>query len=374
MSEKRDYYEILGVPRNASDTDLKKAYRKLAMKYHPDVNKEPDAAEAFKEINEAYQILSDPEKRSMYDRFGRVDNMPGNGFGDFGFGFGGLDDILNDLFGGFGARPSSRQGPRRGADRRETLTLEFEEAVFGCEKEIEVERYETCQTCKGSGAEPGTDPIPCVQCAGTGEVRQTQRSIFGTFVNVATCPNCHGTGHVVKTPCEECDGQGMIRAKRQLSVQVPAGVDNGTRIRLSGEGDVGDQGGPPGNLYVDIRVKPHKFFRRRENNIEVEWQLNVAQAALGDEIVLPTLDGEETIVVPAGTQTGKTFRLKGQGVPYLRTNGRGDMIVTVQVMTPTDLSERQRELLTELGETLGKKIKPQANKGFFERVRDAFAN
>ena len=370
MSEKRDYYEVLGVPRTATEAEMKKAYRALALKYHPDVNKSEDATEAFKEINEAYQVLSDPEKRATYDRFGRVD-MPGGGFGDFGFGFGGLDDILNDLF-GFGGGRARHQGPRRGADLRTHLVLGFQEAVFGVEKQVEIEREEICSTCEGSGAEPGTESVPCVQCAGTGEVRQPQRSIFGTIVSVSACTRCGGTGQMIQTPCHECDARRYVPKKRTISVQVPAGVDNGTRIRLSGEGDFGDRGGPPGNLYVDLQVKPHAFFRRRDFDIELDWNLNFAQAALGDEVTIPTLNGEEVIAVPAGTQTGKTFRLRGKGVPHLRREGRGDLLVNVVVVSPTNLTERQKELFLELAKTLGKEIKPQENKGFFERVKEAF--
>ena len=372
MSSKRDYYEILGVPRTASEAELKKAYRGLAMKYHPDVNKSEDATETFKEINEAYQVLSNAEKRAMYDRYGRVD-MPGSGgFGDFGgFGFGSLDDILNDFF-GFGNMRGGRQAPQRGADLRYVMSLEFEEAVFGCEKEIEIQRHELCPVCDGSGSEPGTEVTTCTHCNGTGEVRQAQRSIFGTFVNVAPCPRCQGTGKMITNPCHECNGQKYVVAHRKIAVDVPAGVDEGTRIRISGEGEAGERGGPQGNLYVDLRVRPHAFFRRRENDIELDWSLNVAQAALGDEITIPTLEGEETISVPPGTQTGKTFRLRDKGVPYLRRNGRGDLLVTVHLQVPTELSARQRGLFTELGKTLGKEIKPQKAEGLFDKVKNAF--
>jgi len=370
MSPRRDYYEILQVPRDATDADIKKAYRRLAMKYHPDVNNSPDANETFKEINEAYHVLSDPEKRATYDRHGRVE-MPSNGFGDFGFGFGSLDDILNDFF-GFGTRRTTRQAPTRGADLRYDLTLEFQEAVFGCEKEIEITRYETCPVCNGSGAEPGTQPMRCPQCGGTGEVRQSQRSIFGTFVNVMACPGCQGMGEVVSTPCHECEGQRYVNVTRRISVEVPAGVDDGTRIRLSGEGEAGERNGPPGNLYVDLKVKPHPFFRRHENDILLEWNLNFAQAALGDEIAIPTLEGEETLIIPAGTQADTTFRLRGKGVPYLRHNGRGDLLVNVRVVTPTSLTKQQKELFAELAKTFGQEIKPQGDKSFFEKVKDAF--
>jgi molecular chaperone DnaJ len=374
MSSNRDYYEILGVHRQATDAELKKAYRALAMKYHPDVNKDENATEIFKEINEAYQVLSDPQKRSTYDRFGRVD-VPGAGFGGGGFGdfgFGGLDDILSDLFGFGGGARSGRQGPRRGADLRYTLTIEFEEAVFGVEEEIEIEREETCPACEGTGAEPGTETIGCVQCGGIGEIRQAQRSLFGTFVNVSACPRCGGTGQMIQTPCKECDGRKVVRTKRTIAVQVPAGVDNGTRIRISGEAHAGSRGGPPGNLYVDIRVKPHTFFRRREFDVELDWNLNVAQAALGDKVAIPTLEGDEPIVIPAGTQSGKVFRLREKGVPRLQSVGRGDLLVRMTVQIPTKLSDEQKQIFLDLAETLGKEIKPQENKGFFDRVKEAF--
>ncbi len=370
MGTTRDYYEILEVPRDATEDDIRKAYRRLARKYHPDVNKDDNAAEIFKEINEAYQVLSDAEKRAMYDRFGRVD-MPGGGPGDFGFGFGGLDDILNDFF-GFGGRRGTQQGPMRGADLQTQVTIEFEEAVFGTEKEIEIDRHETCPTCNGSGAAPGTQPVRCPQCGGTGEVRQTQRSIFGTFVNVATCPRCEGTGEIVSTPCHECQGRRYVLVTRRLSLNIPAGVDDGTRIRLSGEGEVGSRNGPPGNLYVDIRVKPHEFFRRNGNDIELDWSLNFAQAALGDEITIPTLDGEEKLVIPAGIQSGTTIPLRGKGVPYLRRSQRGDMLVHIHVTTPRSLTDEQKQLFRELAKTLGKEVKPQNGKSFFEKVKDVF--
>jgi molecular chaperone DnaJ len=293
------------------------------------------------------------------------------GFGDFS-GFGGLDDILSDLFGFGGGARGGRQSPRRGADLRYTLTIEFEEAIFGVEKEVEIEREETCPACEGTGAEPGTETIPCVQCGGTGEIRQAQRSLFGTFVNVSTCPRCGGTGQMIQTPCKECEGRKVVRVKRTIAVQVPAGVDNGTRIRLSGEGNAGSRGGPSGNLYVDIRVKPHAFFRRREFDVELDWNLNVAQAALGDEISIPTLEGDESLVIPAGTQSGKVFRLREKGVPRLQSVGRGDLLVQVTVQVPTKLSEEQKQLFMDLAETLGKAVKPQHNKGFFDRVKEAF--
>ena len=373
MSSKRDYYEVLGVPRNASADELKRAYRRMARQYHPDVNKEASAEGQFKEINEAYEILSDQDKRARYDRFGHagVQGAASGGAGfDGGFGFG-IDDIFESFFGGTRTRTSAQQRPQRGQDLRYDLEISFEEAVFGCEHTIEAARHETCPTCDGSGAKPGTTPIRCSECNGTGEVRHVQRSLFGSFVNVSTCPRCRGTGEEITTPCPECNGNKRVIRQRNLSVKIPPGVDDGTRIRLTGEGELGTLGGPAGNLYVFISVKPHAFFARQENNIILELSVNVAQAALGDEITVPTLDGDEAFIVPAGTQTGEVFRLKGHGVPYLRRPGRGDQLVVVTVAIPTKLTPEQRELFESLGETLGKEIIAQRERGFLDRVRDA---
>lgn len=377
MSNKRDYYEVLGVAKGASPEEIKKAYRQMARKYHPDVNKEPDAEDRFKEVNEAYEILSDEQKKAMYDRFGHagVSNTGGfGGFQDFS-GFRDPFEIFEEVFGGlggFGGRSRrQRGGPRRGADLRYEMTLEFEEAVFGLEKEIEVPRQETCNTCNGSGVEPGTSPIRCPECNGTGEIRRQT----GFFINIGTCPRCQGRGEIITSPCRECRGQGRIVKTRRLSVKVPAGVDNGTQIRLSGEGESGAMGGPPGNLYVIIRVKPHVYFRRNEETIHLELAINITQAALGDEVEVPTLDGKEMMTIPAGTQTGDTIRLRGKGVPRLRRDGsnmgRGDQIVTLQVRTPTNLTKEQRHLLLELGKTLDREVIPQKEKSFFDRIRDA---
>jgi molecular chaperone DnaJ len=372
MTDKRDYYEVLGVGRGASQDEIRKAYRGLARQYHPDVNNSPDAEAKFKEINEAHEVLSDQEKRATYDRFGHsgVQGRWGD-VGDFGFGFGGFGDIFGDLF-GFGPRTGARRSPRRGADLRYDLTISFEEAVFGCEKELEVPRYETCSRCHGSGAEPGTSPISCPQCNGTGEVRRTQQSILGSFINVSTCPRCQGEGDIVNTPCNECRGRKHVRVTRTISVKVPPGVDNGTKIRLAGEGESGQRGGPPGNLYVVLSVEPHRYFRRQDNNIILELAINVAQAALGDEVMVPTLEDEEKLAIPPGTQTGKVFRLRGKGVPYLRRNGRGDQLVIVQVAIPTDLSDEQKGLFGDLAKTLGKEVIPQQEKSFFEKMVDFF--
>ena len=372
MSSKRDYYEVLGVERSATDAQIKKAYRLLARQYHPDVNKEPEAEARFKEINEAYEVLSDPEKRSAYDRFGHA-GVSGNGFTDFS-GFGGLGDIFEDLFAGFGMGGRQQQasrGPRRGGDLRYDLEIEFEEAVFGVEKEVEVPRHEPCPRCSGTGAEPGTSPTTCPQCKGAGEIRRVQQSLLGSFVNVTACPRCQGEGTIITTPCTECHGRKRVRRTRTISVTIPAGVDDGTQLRLSGEGELGSRGGPPGNLYVVLMVKKHPLFLRRDNDIFLELPLNFAQAALGDEVTVPTLEGQEKLVIPAGTQTGKVFRLKGKGVPYLRGTGRGDMLISTRTVTPTRLTDEQKELLRRLGESLGQEVIPQQNRGFFERMVDA---
>jgi len=375
MSAKRDYYEVLGVNRSATEEQIKKSYRLLARQYHPDVSSAPEAETRFKEINEAYEILSDQKKRAAYDRFGHA-GVSGNGFNDFsGFGgFGGLGDIFEDIFSGFGmgGTQRSRRGPRRGGDLRYDMEITFEEAVFGVEKEIEVPRHELCPQCNGTGAEPGTSPTTCPQCRGTGEIRRVQQSILGSFVNVATCPRCQGEGTIITTPCAECHGQKKIRRTRTISITIPAGVDDGTQMRLAGEGETGSNGGPPGNLYVVISVKKHPLFLRRDHDLFLEIPINFAQAALGDEVSISTLEGDETLVIPAGTQTGKVFRLRGKGVPYLRRSGRGDLLVSTRIVTPTRLDDKQRDLLKQLGETLGEEVIPQNGRGFFERVVDAF--
>jgi molecular chaperone DnaJ len=370
MSAKRDYYEVLGVNRQASQEEIKKAFRRLARQYHPDVNKSADAETRFKEVNEAYEVLSDQEKRSMYDRFGHAG--PRAGFGQYDdFGFGGFEDIFETFFGGMRAGTTTRRGPSRGADLRYDLSIEFEEAIFGCEKEIEIFRHETCPHCRGSGAEPGTQPIRCPQCNGTGEVRRQQQSILGSFIQVTTCPRCQGEREIVTTPCTECRGQKFVQVERTISVKIPAGVDEGTRIRLAGEGEPGLRGGPPGNLYVVLGVKPHAQFRRDGTNIYLELDINVAQAALGDVVTVPTLDGDEELAVPAGTQTGEAFRLRDKGVPHLRRNGRGDQIVLVHVRTPSRLTKEQKELFEQLATTLGKESVHQPEKGLFNKIKDA---
>jgi len=368
MSTNRDYYQVLGVGRGASIDDIRRAYRQLARQYHPDVNKNADATDRFKEINEAYEVLSDKEKRATYDRFGHA-GLEGHlrGFSGFSDPF----DIFESFFGGFGRR-RTKKGPRSGEDLRANLTLSFEEAVFGAEKELAVERLDVCPSCKGTGAEAGSEPIRCPECGGTGEVRRVRSSIFGSFVNVSTCPRCQGEGVVISNPCHECQGRQRIRVSKRIAVQIPPGVDDGTRIRLTGEGNAGINGGPPGHLYVFLSVKAHSYFRRKGNDIHLNIDINIAQAALGDEISVPTLNGDTKLVIPPATQTGQTFQIKGQGVPYLRRRGRGDQLVTVFVATPTKLTAEQKRLLQELSKILGRETISRNDRGWFDRIREAF--
>ena len=366
----RDYYEILGVPRNASNDDIKASFRKLARQYHPDVNKDGEAEEKFKEINEAYGVLSDPEKRARYDRFGKegVGNM--GGFRDYTTDFA---DIFEELFGrgfGFSTARRSRNSPRRGRDLQMQVTLNFEEAIFGVEKEIEFQREETCSRCNGSGAEPGTSPIRCATCNGQGEVRQVRQTFLGQMVQTATCPTCNGRGETISSPCKTCNGTGLERKTVKKKVQIPAGVDVGTQIRLAGEGGPGANGGPSGSLFLILDVQPHQFFKRRENDILLNLDINLAQAALGAEIDVPTLDGNEKLKIPAGTQPGKVFHIRNKGVPHLRRSARGDQLVIVNVAVPTKLTKEQRELFEKLAESLGTTVKPQ-EKGFLDWLNEA---
>ncbi len=368
----RDYYEILGVPRNASNEDLKAAFRRLARQYHPDVNKEPDAEERFKEINEAYAVLSDADRRAAYDRFGHAGVQGAGGMPDFSVNFSDFADIFGDLFGfgGFGRTTRrARNAPRRGADLQYRLELTFEEAVFGVEKEIEITRDEVCSTCGGSGAEPGTSPTRCATCNGAGEVRQVRQTILGSMVQVSTCPTCNGVGETIATPCHTCQGRVMERRTRKKLVTIPAGVDTGTQIRLAGEGQPGINGGPNGNLYLAVEVKPHKFFRRRDNDVLLDLDINVAQAALGAEVEIPTVDGPAKLKIPPGTQPGKVLRLRGKGVPHLRGNGRGDQLVVINVEIPTRLSAEQRQLFEKLAKSLGSEVRP-AERSFLDWLKE----
>jgi molecular chaperone DnaJ len=373
----RDYYEVLGVERSADAAELKRAYRKLAMEYHPDRNQADGAAEKFKEINQAYEILTDDQKRAAYDRFGHA-GVEGNG-GPGGFDgfthFDGFGDIFDAFFGGGqrGSRGGRRRGPARGADLRYNLRLTFEEAVFGTEKEIEFQRQERCARCAGKGAEPGTELATCPECNGAGEIRRSQQSIFGQFVNVAACARCQGEGRIVPNPCEDCRGTGRIRESRKIAVKVPAGVDNGAQIRISNEGEAGARGGEQGNLYVVLAVADHERFQRVEDHIVLELPVNIAQATLGAELSIPTIDGEMDLEIPAGTQSGEDFVIRGKGVPHLRGAGRGDMVVRVTVVVPESLTDEQRGLLEQLAATMGTPTLPKQNRGFFERIRDAMA-
>ncbi len=365
---KRDYYEILGVNRNANEDELKSAFRTLARQYHPDVNKDPDAEEKFKEINEAYAVLSDGNKRRAYDQFGHAGVNGAGGVPDWST----MDfaDIFGEFFGfATGASRQRQNAPRRGQDLAHTLTLTFEEAIFGVEKTIEITRDEVCSTCKGKGSEPGSEPVKCTACGGRGEVRQVRQTFLGSMVQVTTCPTCRGRGETISNPCHTCRGNGLERKTIKKSVSIPGGVDNGTQIRLAGEGQPGINGGPTGNLYVEIKVKDHKFFRRRGTDILLDLNINIAQAALGADIEVPTVDGPAKLTIPAGTQPGKVFTLRGKGSPYLRSSGRGDQLVVVNVETPTKLTAEQRKILESLADTLGTEVRPQ-EKSFLDYLKD----
>ncbi|MBX6770366.1 MAG: molecular chaperone DnaJ [Chloroflexi bacterium] len=369
MPTKRDYYEVLGVPRNATEEEIRKAFRKLAFQYHPDRNHSADANEKFKEINEAYEVLSDPQRRREYDQFGHQGvGAASSGFGGFG-GFG-FDEIFETFF-GTGTRTTTSRRAQRGADLRVDLRLTFEEAVFGCEKTIEVPRWEQCDRCAGTGAEPGTQPSRCPSCNGTGEIRRVQQSIIGQFVSVTICERCHGEGRVILTPCQECRGSGRVRAMHRVLVTVPAGIDDGQQIRLAGEGEPGLRGGPAGDLYVAVSVAPHPSLKRQGVDLIYDLAINVAQAALGDEVEVPTPEGPPVRVrIPAGTQSGRVIRLAGRGVPHLRSSGRGDLLVRVRVVIPQHLTDEQRDLFQKLARTFGHE--PHEDRGFFEKFKDVF--
>lgn len=374
MSQKRDYYEVLGVSRDATAEELKKAYRRLALQYHPDKN--PDdrtAEEKFKELSEAYQVLSDPERRRQYDAFGHA-AADGAGFGGFrpgDFGAGTFNDLFNDLFGdlfgGTGTGQRTRSRGRRGEDLRYNLELSFEEAAFGTEATIQVPRHVECAACGGSGAKAGTRPAVCPTCRGMGQVRYVQ----GFFSINKTCPQCRGEGRVVDTPCPECRGVGLGRETARLSVKIPPGVETGSRLKLTGEGERGVRGGPPGDLYVVISVREHPIFVRQGDDVVCEVPISFVQAALGADIEVPTLDGKVSLKIPAGTQSGKVFRLKGKGIPHLTGYGRGDQHVVVKVETPTKLNAKQRKLLEEFARVSDEETHP-LGKSFFDKVKELF--
>ena len=371
MSEKRDYYEVLGVGKDADAKEIKKAYRKLAMKYHPDKNPgNKEAEEKFKEINEAYEVLSDEEKRSTYDRFGHdgLNNQGGfgggQGFGGFGGGggFGGFEDIFGDIFGssgfggGFGGGGSRRRGPRRGADIKQSVTITFEEAAFGKKLKVKLNRNEECEECHGSGAKPGTSKKTCPTCHGTGTVQSVQRTPFGNIASQRTCSTCNGEGEINENPCPKCHGKGSIRKSKTIEVDIPAGIDDGQMIKLSGQGEIGEKGGPRGDLYIIVNVKKHSIFTREGYDVYIEMPITFVQAALGDKLEVPTLDGKVSYNLPEGTQTGTVFRLREKGIPKLRSNSRGDQYVKVIIDTPKKLNDEQKELLRKFGESCGNKV------------------
>ena len=366
-SEKRDYYEVLGVKKDATADEIKKAYRKLAKENHPDLHPGDKACEErFKEVNEAYEVLSDEEKRKKYDQFGHAafDPNAGYGAGGFGGGFGGFGDFgdLGDIFGSFGdifgfggggAQRSNPNAPRKGDNIRSSVSISFEEAAFGCEKEITIGRVEQCPDCKGTVCQPGTTPEVCPDCKGTGTVRTTQRTPFGMVQSTGACPKCKGTGKIIHQPCKTCRGMGMIRRQHKVKVTIPAGIDDGQAISQRGKGNAGANGGPAGDLLVSVIVRPHARFERDGNSVLLQQPISFAQAALGAEIEVPTLDGNVKMTVPEGTQPGATFRLRGKGIPYLRGSGRGDQFVTVDVVVPKNLTGSQKELLRQYAASTG---------------------
>jgi len=370
----RDYYEILGVPRDADSTAIKSAFRKLAMKLHPDQNPGCKVSEdKFKELGEAYSVLSDPEKRAQYDRFGKAAFQNGAGGPGFSGGYADFSDIFNEIFGGgfeemFAGRRGPRNGPERGADLRYDIEITLEHAFRGLEREIVAPRAQACEPCNGSGSEGNAPLEVCRTCAGAGQVRASQ----GMFRVVRTCPGCHGRGQAIKSPCRSCGGRGQVQKERTLAVKIPAGVEDGTRIRLAGEGDAGARGGPPGDLYLFLSVRPHALFERDGADLYCRVPAPMSKAALGGEIEVPTIDGERArVTLPAGAQTGRRFRIKGKGMAHLRSKERGDLHVELLVETPVNLSAKQRKLLEEFAKDCGEEVHPQTQ-GFFDTVKKFF--
>lgn len=381
MADKRDYYEVLGLQKGASDNDIKKAFRKMAMKYHPDKNPgDKVAEEKFKEINEAYAVLSDPEKKEKYDRFGHAGVDPNSGFGGgaggFG-GFGGFEDIFDmfgGAFGGFGGGSRGRRnnGPRKGSDLQKAVTITFEEAAFGTKKEIRLNKYVKCKTCGGSGAAPGTSKKSCPKCGGTGEIRTAQRTPLGTFQSVSPCPDCNGTGEINETPCPDCGGSGKTRDNVTISVNIPAGVDNDSVIPIKGQGEPGVNGGPDGDLYIVINVDPHKIFERRGQDLWLEIPITFDQAALGDDIIVPTLEGKVSYKVPSGTQPDTIFRLKGKGIKSVRGNRKGDLYVKVNLEVPTKLNSKQKKAISAMAEKVTGECY-QKKSSFLDSLKEFFS-
>lgn len=373
----RDYYEILGVEKSASKDDIKSAFRQKARKLHPDVNKAPDAEEKFKELGRAYEVLMDDDKRSMYDRYGE-DGLKNAGYdfnGPFDFGFGDLSEILSSFFGGGfgGGGRQNPNAPRRGSDLRLDLEIEFEEAVFGVEKDVEIHHMENCPKCNGSKAEPGSQPTTCPTCGGSGRVQHVTQTILGHFTQVSTCPQCQGAGRIISNPCKECRGEGRKDVKKVINIKIPAGVDSGNKLRVSGEGDSGLNGGPAGDLYVVLFVKKHKIFNRDGINIYLEKNISFSQAALGDTIEVETVDGNKELKLHAGLQAGTVLPIKGAGVPYLNApNRRGDQFVKINVVTPTHLSEEEKKLFERLAEIHNEKLKKDGH--LFDKIKGAFSS
>ena len=378
---KRDYYEVLGLQKGASDDEIKKAFRKMAMKYHPDKNPgDKKAEEQFKQVNEAYSVLSDPEKKSKYDRFGHAGVDPNAGFGGAGGGFGGFGaggfedifDMFGGMFGGGGSRQRRRNGPIKGNDLQKAMTITFEEAAFGTKKEIQINKYVECETCSGTGAQPGTSKKTCGKCGGTGEVHTTQRTPFGTFQSSSPCPDCGGTGQINEHPCGDCGGTGKVRKSVTISVDIPAGVDNDSVISIKGQGEPGSNGGPNGDLYVVLTVRPHKLFERKGQDLWLEIPITFDQAALGDDITVPTLEGKVSYKVPAGTQPNTVFRLKGKGVKSVRSSRKGDLYVRVILEVPTKLSGKQKKAI----QNMAKEVKNDCYKRksrFLDSMKEFFS-
>ena len=373
---KRDYYEVLGVGRDASDEDIKRAYRRLAKENHPDLNPNDAAAETrFKEMSEAYEVLSDPDNRRKYDQFGHDAFDPNSFASSSGFGgFGGLGDILNDIlgggFGGFGDifGGGSQAGPRRGETLRTGITIDFEEAAFGCSKEMNISRSEGCDECEGTGAANGTEPETCATCGGSGTVRTQQRTAMGIFQTTSACSACSGTGRVIKNPCPGCRGTGTVRRQRKIQASIPAGISDSQTISLRGQGNVGRYGGGAGDLLITVGVRPHEYFERDGSSVYLTMPVSITEAVLGTELEVPTLDGKVKYTLPEGTQSGTVFRLRGKGIPLLRGNGRGDQYVTVEVTIPRGLSSHQKDLLKKFGEAMGDSVREPAadtKSGFF---------
>jgi len=371
MADKRDYYEVLGVGRTATADEIRRAYRTQARQHHPDINREDGAEERFKEINEAYEVLSDDNRRAAYDRFGHA----ANGASGDPFGFGGAGSPFGDLFESFfGAAASSsrrRAAPARGADLQVTVDVTFEEAVFGVEQEVELQRFETCEACHGTKMRDGQTSPRCTTCGGSGEVRRVQQTILGQFMTATPCSNCNGEGTMVTDPCPNCRGRGRVSRARTIGVSIPAGIDENATLRLTSQGEASAHGGPAGNLYVKVRIAPHPLFTRHHKTIQSQVGVNVAQAALGDELEIATIDGPVAFTLPAATQSGQQFRLRNRGVPDVRGGNRGDQIVTVQVVTPRQLTDDQRLLFEQLAASMGSEITQQPSpRGFFDKVKD----